>query len=591
MSNKPQTNLDLDLDLHFLPAWAQQSANVNRYADFEGVSEDREGRRRSGRDDRRERRPGGPRPQGRGPEGGERQARSGWDHGRDSGSEGRDYRRRGPDRDANRNRPSIPLPDIDVMFQPENKGAEALARQIKLTGRAYPLFDIAHLVLKKPERYIVILSVRKKADGQIAQPIYLCNLDETLWVSEPEAVDHILNRHFATFYQADKIPTDPPKGKYTFVAQCGMSGIILGPPNYHDYQPKLLRLHAERFGHMPFEVFKSRVRIVRDEAVVKQWIDEQSFRTEFSCLNVPEPLRLATREEVERHFREVHIPNVVQQVETYTLTSMAARSLPCRGLQALVRRSFEDQRRFPLRVVNTLSHQFANQGLHFFKVNKSVTHVCVARPRYLDLVTTAVSEGVKKVIQYIDTHPRTTRRQLIEALVPAAVASATELPAAASQPAPAAQTDAVPGATQEAAAPAPEPTAPPPSPEVANLISDLHWLMHEGHVIEFANGVLETAKKPAPKVVKPAPARPSPAMTAVAVNADASAGGATETVATIQEVGVEGVTEEITASIESQPSPLSGAELGQAAAPAQTAPTPEANDSTDSQSQTAGSGV
>jgi hypothetical protein len=34
-------------------------------------------------------------------------------------------------------------------------------------------------------------------------------------------------------------------------------------------------------------------------------------------------------------------------------------------------------------------------------------------------------------------------------------------------------------------------------------MSDLHWLVHEGHVIEFANGILETAKKPAPKPVKP----------------------------------------------------------------------------------------
>jgi hypothetical protein len=31
----------------------------------------------------------------------------------------------------------------------------------------------------------------------------------------------------------------------------------------------------------------------------------------------------------------------------------------------------------------------------------------------------------------------------------------------------------------------------------------LHWLIHQGHVIEFANGILETAKKPAPRPPKP----------------------------------------------------------------------------------------
>src|SRR5207247_3029193 len=33
--------------------------------------------------------------------------------------------------------------------------------------------------------------------------------------------------------------------------------------------------------------------------------------------------------------------------------------------------------------------------------------------------------------------------------------------------------------------------------------SDLHWLIHQGHVIEFANGTLETAKKPLPRPSKP----------------------------------------------------------------------------------------
>jgi len=43
------------------------------------------------------------------------------------------------------------------------------------------------------------------------------------------------------------------------------------------------------------------------------------------------------------------------------------------------------------------------------------------------------------------------------------------------------------------------------------VISDLHWLIHQGHVIEFANGVLETAKKPLPKPPKPQAKAPAEA--------------------------------------------------------------------------------
>jgi hypothetical protein len=73
----------------------------------------------------------------------------------------------------------------------------------------------------------------------------------------------------------------------------------------------------------------------------------------------------------------------------------------------------------------------------------------------------------------VAAHPKCSRRNLFEALAPAALAT-TQAPVE--------------------NAPAPE-----LSPEASAVISDLHWLVHQGHVIEFANGTLETAKKPQPK--------------------------------------------------------------------------------------------
>ena len=192
-----------------------------------------------------------------------------------------------------------------------------------MTGRAYPLFQIALLILQKPERYSVQLTAKKKADGTVAQPLFVCALDDTPWSSEDEAVAHVLKNHFATFYQAERTATEPPKGVYTFVAQCGLSGVILGPPNYHDYQNQLRKLHAERFSRMPFDVFKARVKIVKDEAVVKKWVEEQSFKTEYTCLNVPEPLKLPTLEDVEKHFRATHKDSIIKPVETYTVAGAA----------------------------------------------------------------------------------------------------------------------------------------------------------------------------------------------------------------------------------------------------------------------------
>ena len=521
MSTTPESELDLDLQL--LPAWAQQPPAVNKYAKFEGEDPERGFRRdrQGGRDNR----PGGRRnePRRDGPSGGPR--RPSGPGGGGGGGGARFGRDRGPRGESDRFRPEAqqapptPPPDIDVFIRPEEKGVESLARQIKLTGRAYPLFGIASIILKKPDRFQISFKVIKKADGSVVQPLWGCNLDDTVWLSEAEAVTHVLAQHFSTFYQTEKIATDAPKGIYTFVAQCGFSGTILGPPNYHDYQNKLRKLHADRFSRMAFEAFKARVKIVKDEAVVKQWLDDQSWKTEFICLNLPEPKRLYSRDEVEAHFREVHLPNIIKQIDSFTCSGAESRSLPCGALRTLARNAWDDQMRFPLKLVTILSQQLAGHGLQFFKVNKSITHVAVARPHYLDIDTTPVSEGIRRIVNFINSHNNCTRRKLLDGLAPFPKVPAGSVPVAAPAEAPA------PGEAATA------PAEPPPTPEQTEVISNLHWLIHQGHVIEFTNGAMETAKKPLPRPTPPprqpkAPAAPTGTAAGDAVVAPA-AGSAT----------------------------------------------------------------
>ena len=508
MSNETPDK-DLDLDSAFLPSWAQESPEINRYANYEGergnrrFNSDRRGPGRSGG--------GGDRPRGNRSEGG----RSGGGNrpgGGDRGPQGRGPGQ-GQRSDQRRGRPpyerreEVPMPEVNLRIVPDDRGVDSLAKQIRMTGRAYPLFDIARLVLQKDDRYQIEFTTKKNPDGTVAQPMFTCALDDTVWLSEEDAVAHTLDRHLATFYEITKTPTDPPKGTYTFVAQCGMSGIILGPPNYHDYQNKLHQLHKERFSRMAFENFKSRVKIVRDEEVVKKWIDEQSFKTEYVVLNVPEPLTLASFDAVQKHFRETHLPEMIKSVDIHVVTGDKSRRVGSRELQRFVFRSVDDQKRFPLKLVTALSHKFSTRGLHFFKVKKSIVHVAVARPHFLDIDATPVSDGVRKIVEYVNEHSRCSVKELVDFLAPTAEEAKAEpetvKPAESVTPADTAS--AAEGAALEKPPVRHEPTA-----AQKAVLADLHWLVHEGHVIEFASGELETAKKPHPKPQPKKKAAPKP---------------------------------------------------------------------------------
>ena len=152
------SELDLNLENLFQPAWAQGKSEANKFAKFtgnEGVKPERSYSSKPG-ERRAPRREGG---------GGERRggpSRGGSKFGDRKGANFRGGDRR-DDRREERAAPPEPLLELNVAFIPEERGVEQLARQIKVTGRAYPLFQIALLILQKAERYSVQLT--KKLPG------------------------------------------------------------------------------------------------------------------------------------------------------------------------------------------------------------------------------------------------------------------------------------------------------------------------------------------------------------------------------------------------------------------------------------------
>ena len=513
----------LDLDQLFLPAWAQQSADVNKYADFVGYEEEkstgknRDGRRKGNRPPRGERGNRTDRPARRGT--GDRSARFANNEYPQNKESKDDERSNKPPR-SNRNlrpderrgrfsgrreerKPLPPLPEVDVQLIPESIVVETLARQIRQSGRAYPLFEIAHIILKRPERLEVAYSTIKK-NGQVVQPLYFCSLDRTLWFSEDEAMEYVLKNHFSDFYETQKIPIEGPKGTYTFVAQCGMSGEVFGPPNLHDYQNKICKFHAERFPNVPFDIYKSRIRIVKDPEVIEKWKEQMSFSQQYNCLQVPDPLVLQDMPSVREHFRQTHLASVIQKVDTISLTNADIKKQPNHLVSVLYRRLLEEQKRFPLKLVTTLSQKFAAHALQFFKINKTVTHVCISRPHYLDVESTSVSENVKKIMGYVATHPDCKRADIYKELVPGyeeSVANMPEAKVAESNPnvTPEQETSGDAAAkTETSASNLPTEVA----SALANLNSDLHWLVQCGHIIEFYKGNIQVAPK---KIAPPPP--------------------------------------------------------------------------------------
>ena len=368
--------------------------------------------------------------------------------------------------------PPQPLPNVELAFVPNEAVFAAMIETIKQSNRAYSLFDLAKLVLNKPERHNVKFAIK---DGQL----YCALLVGGVFLSQEEAIRHTLRQGEGKVFTRTEKPVDPPKGNFQFVNRCSLTGEWLGPPNYHEYQSRLVKHHQQRLAHMQFDRFKASIETVHDPEAVKAWIESKSKMTEYTCILDADPKVFVDRSELEKHVRAEHLDQLVTAVNRVELTGPMSRRVSEPRLLEVVRLAWESERRFPINTVNELRPLLVKAGLHFFKHKKGVTFITRIKLNRFES-TTHLSELLQKIVAFLRTHEGATRKQLAANLAPV---------------------------------------------DETQLASDLHWLIQDGYVVEFHDGKLwaleeKPSQQPSRAPAKPVAATPPPVKSATAPASD-----------------------------------------------------------------------
>lgn len=133
------------------------------------------------------------------------------------------------------------------------------------------------MVLQARDRYQV-----RFVSEEGGPSLFRCAADGTLWLTRDEALSHLLGSDaIDRYYVVEEIDTGAPAGNFSQIAVCGMSGEILGPPNHHEYQRNVLKLHAEKFANWDFERFRSRIVMETGEEAIEKWKESVSKRKQY----------------------------------------------------------------------------------------------------------------------------------------------------------------------------------------------------------------------------------------------------------------------------------------------------------------------
>ncbi|MDZ4198727.1 MAG: hypothetical protein U1E27_05500, partial [Kiritimatiellia bacterium] len=262
MESEPNQPVDGDVLLHlnFVPKWARGASTANPYADFAGSDR---GRERDSRDRSPSR--GGSRPERGGRDrdrapGGER--RMGDRSSRPSGDRFPRSDSRAPHTPASRPEPAVPnaLQWVEVRFLPERRALGAAVKRIQKSRRAFPLSELAGVFLSNPDFHQVKLEFSRQAPPgtRLAQ----CDLCGRLFLDASAAREHVAGAHREDFFTVETRELPPPTGVFTCVARCRIGNILLGPPNHHSFNDRLMELHSTRFSNLSLDEFRRNIETV-----------------------------------------------------------------------------------------------------------------------------------------------------------------------------------------------------------------------------------------------------------------------------------------------------------------------------------------
>ena len=426
METKDTSILDFG-NIDFTPDWAKKAAGVSRPAHFTEAAE---------RDDRRDRQGNGFAPRPQQPGGGARAPRQ-----QPGGSRGPRPQSGGPrgPRPQGFERPR-PL-DVDVKVLPEPKALGTIMRKLMQTPQAYKLKDLAYFLLDNPES--VLLKITPKEGAAVA--FHQCKACSFASTSRDAVVSHIVGAHLADYYEAKEIEVEPPKGNFNCVAKCGLTNVLLGPPNVHEFGSIVREMIRTKFPGMSEADYRAKIVMVRDSEAVEEWRKGATKRTVFIAKGAGADAPQLTREQAEGEFRRNILENLVDAPKTLMITAAAALKSDCKPLVWAVRDALQLEERAPYGMLFALRGAFYHRKMSFFRANDSRGQEFVIGHELKEFDATHAIPELAAVAKFIADHPCCTRAE-IAALSPDAE-------------------------------------------------KQLAWLVSTGHAVSFTNGVFSAVEK------------------------------------------------------------------------------------------------
>ncbi|MDR2628532.1 MAG: hypothetical protein LBC30_00845 [Puniceicoccales bacterium] len=380
-------------------------------------------------------------------------------------------------------------PIVDVEFYPNDTVFDAIASALKSTHKTYELFSVAKLFLEKPERFAMVIK-KKNTENKY---LYLTTDDNFIFETENAAIDHVIENCAEKYFDIEEQEVPPPAGKFICLHKCGMTGKVLGPPNYHKYQEILVAHHDRFLPRVPFEKFKARMEKITSEEEIENWRIQSSkvqiFKPKGQEDSV-EKIELKSMGEVKKYFTEHFKDQAITNYDSVRISGETFDRMPKNLLSKSIFVLIGREKSFPLNFANNLRGRLGRSGFTIYKIGSKpgISYVSGIRRKFRqpgDIFT----DDVQKIIAIIDANPKISITSLCLQYTQGCLGTPPDGFEKGSDqvPTPASAFQEFSNDTESVAV---SPLNFSKESAGQDFFKNLHWLIREGYVIEFEDGTL-----------------------------------------------------------------------------------------------------
>ena len=336
--------------------------------------------------------------------------------------------------------------EAEVKVLPETKALGTIIRKLQGDFHAYKLKDLAYFFLDNPESVQLRISPLRGENGEAPKTTFFqCKACGFASTRQEDVIEHAVAVHLADYYDAKEIDVEPPKGNFNCVAKCGLSGVLLGPPNIHEFNSVVREMIRTRYPDMSESQYRAHIEMVRDPEAIEEWRKGAVKKTVYFAKGQAsvEGAAQLSREQAESEFRVGILSSLLETPKTLVITAAQAVKSPVVSLQWAAKDALEQERRAPYAMIFALRGAFHHRKLKFFRANDARGPEFVTNTELKPFDAAHAIPELAAMARFVEEHPCLDIKELPD----------------------------------------------------ADSLKHLQWLVSTGHVVAFTNGVYSAVEK------------------------------------------------------------------------------------------------